>query len=46
MSTDTAEFPVVLGIKEIKKILPHRYPFLFVDRVIHLDLDNNEVKFF
>ncbi|MFH1655132.1 MAG: 3-hydroxyacyl-ACP dehydratase FabZ [Candidatus Omnitrophota bacterium] len=23
-----------LGIEEIKKIIPHRYPFLFVDKVI------------
>ncbi|MBU1906293.1 MAG: bifunctional UDP-3-O-[3-hydroxymyristoyl] N-acetylglucosamine deacetylase/3-hydroxyacyl-ACP dehydratase [Candidatus Omnitrophica bacterium] len=26
-----------LGIEEIKKILPHRDPFLFVDRVLHLE---------
>ena len=28
-----------LGVEEIKKILPHRYPFLFVDRVIACDLE-------
>ncbi|HEC42620.1 MAG TPA: bifunctional UDP-3-O-[3-hydroxymyristoyl] N-acetylglucosamine deacetylase/3-hydroxyacyl-ACP dehydratase [Bacteroides sp.] len=27
----------VLDINEIKKILPHRYPFLFVDKVLHRD---------
>lgn len=27
----------VMGIKEIMKILPHRYPFLLVDRIIHLE---------
>jgi UDP-3-O-[3-hydroxymyristoyl] N-acetylglucosamine deacetylase/3-hydroxyacyl-[acyl-carrier-protein] dehydratase len=27
----------VFGINEIMKILPHRYPFLFVDRVIEID---------
>jgi UDP-3-O-[3-hydroxymyristoyl] N-acetylglucosamine deacetylase/3-hydroxyacyl-[acyl-carrier-protein] dehydratase len=27
----------VLGIEEIMKILPHRYPFLLVDRVIELE---------
>ncbi len=27
----------VLDINEIKKILPHRYPFLLVDRVLHRD---------
>ncbi|MFH1354627.1 MAG: UDP-3-O-acyl-N-acetylglucosamine deacetylase, partial [Candidatus Omnitrophota bacterium] len=26
-----------LGIEEIKKILPHRDPFLFVDKVLHLE---------
>jgi UDP-3-O-[3-hydroxymyristoyl] N-acetylglucosamine deacetylase / 3-hydroxyacyl-[acyl-carrier-protein] dehydratase len=26
-----------LDIQEIKKILPHRYPFLFVDRVVELE---------
>jgi len=25
-----------LGIEEIKKILPHRYPFLFVDKILYL----------
>jgi len=27
----------VLDIDEIKKILPHRYPFLLVDRILELD---------
>jgi len=27
----------VFNIDEIRKILPHRYPFLFVDRVIEID---------
>ncbi len=26
-----------LGIREIQKILPHRYPFLLIDRVVELD---------
>jgi 3-hydroxyacyl-[acyl-carrier-protein] dehydratase len=26
-----------LGVEEIKRILPHRYPFLLVDRVIECD---------
>ncbi|EPS62907.1 hypothetical protein M569_11879, partial [Genlisea aurea] len=29
-------FPTALGIEEIQEILPHRYPFLFVDRVVEL----------
>ena len=28
---------LVLGIEEIMKVLPHRYPFLLVDRVIELE---------
>ena len=34
---------VVLSTKEVQKILPHRYPFLLVDRVIHIDLEANEI---
>ncbi len=29
--------PPVMDIKEIRLKLPHRYPFLFVDKIIHLD---------
>ena len=29
--------PPILDINEVKKRLPHRYPFLLVDKVIHLD---------
>lgn len=28
-----------LGIEEIAALLPHRYPFLLIDRVIHLEHD-------
>jgi 3-hydroxyacyl-[acyl-carrier-protein] dehydratase len=31
----------LLDIKEIISILPHRYPILLVDRIIHLDLEEN-----
>jgi UDP-3-O-[3-hydroxymyristoyl] N-acetylglucosamine deacetylase / 3-hydroxyacyl-[acyl-carrier-protein] dehydratase len=27
----------VLGIEEIMKVLPHRYPFLLVDRIVEID---------
>lgn len=33
----------MLNIKEIKEILPHRYPFLLVDRVIEMEI--GEKKF-
>jgi UDP-3-O-[3-hydroxymyristoyl] N-acetylglucosamine deacetylase / 3-hydroxyacyl-[acyl-carrier-protein] dehydratase len=29
--------PTVLGIEEIMKVLPHRYPFLLVDRIIEIE---------
>lgn len=32
--------PPVLDVVEIRKRLPHRYPFLLVDKVIHLDEDS------
>ncbi len=34
MSTDTAAPAVVLDIEAIQKLLPHRQPFLLVDRVV------------
>lgn len=35
--TPRAEKPVVYSITEIMKILPHRYPFLLVDRIVELE---------
>lgn len=31
------EFNVNLGIKEIKEIIPHRYPFLLIDKVTYME---------
>lgn len=33
----------VLDINEILKILPHRYPFLLVDKIISIDLEANTI---
>lgn len=33
----------VLSAKEIQNILPHRYPFLLVDRIIYMNLEENEI---
>jgi 3-hydroxyacyl-[acyl-carrier-protein] dehydratase len=33
----------MMDINEIKKILPHRYPFLLVDKVIECDMDSRIV---
>ena len=34
---------VVLDTKEILKILPHRYPFLLVDRIVELDIEKGTI---
>ncbi len=34
---------VSIGLEEIKRMIPHRYPFLFVDRVIELSDDNKKI---
>jgi 3-hydroxyacyl-[acyl-carrier-protein] dehydratase len=33
----------VLDAKQIAKILPHKYPFLLVDKIVFLDLENNVI---
>ena len=38
---EAPKHPVVFNIKEILDILPHRYPFLLVDKITHLDLEEN-----
>lgn len=38
MSLNSAEQFNTLDLKEIIKILPHRYPFLLVDKVLNVDL--------
>jgi len=34
---------IILDAKKIAQILPHRYPFLLVDRITHLDLEGNTI---
>ena len=43
MGTATSSQPFLLNVKEIAKILPHRYPFLLVDRIIYLNLEENVI---
>ena len=33
----------LMQTKDIERILPHRYPFLLVDRVLSIDLEKNEI---
>lgn len=34
---------IILDAKKISQILPHRYPILLVDRIVHIDLDANVI---
>jgi 3-hydroxyacyl-[acyl-carrier-protein] dehydratase len=43
MNEEANSHPTILSAKQVEKILPHRYPFLLVDRVIHIDLEANEI---
>jgi 3-hydroxyacyl-[acyl-carrier-protein] dehydratase len=42
MSEEKKELQAV-DIAEIMKLLPHRYPFLMVDRIIEIDGDNSAI---
>jgi 3-hydroxyacyl-[acyl-carrier-protein] dehydratase len=41
MTTEAPSQNIVFDVKEILKILPHRYPFLLVDRIVTLNLADN-----
>ena len=43
MSDDLKETLGTADIHEILKLLPHRYPFLLVDRIIEIDSDNSAI---
>ena len=34
---------VVLDINALQRILPHRYPFLLIDKIVHLELDKKVI---
>jgi 3-hydroxyacyl-[acyl-carrier-protein] dehydratase len=38
---ETPKNPIVFNVKQISDILPHRYPFLLIDRIVHIDLNEN-----
>jgi 3-hydroxyacyl-[acyl-carrier-protein] dehydratase len=35
--------PFVFNAKDLESILPHRYPFLLVDRILEINLEENEI---
>lgn len=41
MEETTTSLPAILNVKEIIKILPHRYPFLLVDKITYMNLEEN-----
>lgn len=43
--TDGAEKPaILLSTAEIQKVIPHRWPFLLVDRIVELDEERGYIK--
>lgn len=43
MTEQLSEKKSGLDVKEVIKILPHRYPFLLVDKIIELDLEKGYI---
>ena len=42
-AAESTRHPVIFDVKEITRILPHRYPFLLVDRIIYLNVEENVI---
>lgn len=43
MSSQAGQLETQIGIEEILSILPHRYPFLLVDRILSIDLKAKKI---
>lgn len=43
MSDNTGDFSLPVNVEQIQQLLPHRYPFLLVDRVVEIDPDKSVV---
>lgn len=43
MNTQASQDTPILNARDILNILPHRYPFLLVDRVVSLNLEAGEI---
>ena len=43
MTEETKAVMGVADLREILKLLPHRYPFLMVDKIIEIDGDNSAI---
>lgn len=43
METQVSEQKKIMDIKKILSIIPHRYPFLLVDKILDFDLEKGEI---
>jgi 3-hydroxyacyl-[acyl-carrier-protein] dehydratase len=43
MSSNLSNPRKIMDVKDIVKILPHRYPFLLVDKIIEIDLEKGYI---
>lgn len=43
MISDTLEYSKTLDTKEILNILPHRYPFLLVDKILEINVEKGHI---
>lgn len=43
MAAHTSPQSVLFDVKEITRILPHRYPFLLVDKIVSLNLEESTI---
>ncbi len=43
MSSDQSSSKKTFDVKDIIKILPHRYPFLLVDKILEIDLEKGYI---
>jgi 3-hydroxyacyl-[acyl-carrier-protein] dehydratase len=43
MSEEMSTTLGAVGIHDLMKLLPHRYPFLLIDRIIDIDADNSAI---
>lgn len=43
MTSQSVNVPKSLEVKDIIKILPHRYPFLLVDKIVEIDLEKGVI---
>lgn len=41
--TDPVADPISFDVKEIMRVIPHRYPFLLVDKIVSLDAAKGEI---